>query len=258
MRARRIVKRVVPRRARESLRARTGRLRPPVGWVRFGSLRRLTPISRNFGFDRGHPVDRYYIDMFLGRYAGAGEYAAGGIRGRVLEVGEDQYARKFGGPVGEAGGVESIDVLDVGEQNPKATIIADLTAADHVPSDSFDCVICTQTLSVVWDVPAAIRTLHRVLKPGGVLLVTMPGITRAITPDKDFWGDFWRFTTQSARRLFEEAFPPDALTVESYGNVLTAVAFLHGIASEELTSDQLEPRDPDYEVLVAVRAIKPG
>ena len=67
----------------------------------------------------------------------------------------------------------------------------------------------------------------------------------------------WRFTTLSARRLFGEVFPTENVTVEAYGNVLVAVAFLHGLAAEELRQEELDHRDPDYEVLITVRAVKP-
>jgi hypothetical protein len=70
------------------------------------------------------------------------------------------------------------------------------------------------------------------------------------------WGDYWRFTSQSARRLFAEIFPPDEVQVEAHGNVLAAVAFLHGVAAEELSRRELEAHDPDFEVTVAVRAAK--
>ena len=103
--------------------------RPPVGRVRFGSLRRLTPISRNFGWERGGPIDRYYIEEFLARHT---EH----IRGRVLEIQDASYTRRFGGER-----VSTSDVLSLEEGNPSATIISDLTCADHIPSDSFDCVI---------------------------------------------------------------------------------------------------------------------
>jgi hypothetical protein len=68
-------------------------------------------------------------------------------------------------------------------------------------------------------------------------------------------GDFWRFTTPSLRRLLEEVFPPGDVTVESFANMLAGVAFLHGVASNELRRDELEPRDPDYEELIA-RVVK--
>ena len=217
--------------------------RPPVGAVRFGDLRRLTPISRVFGFDRGTPVDRYYIEDFLARNGDC-------IRGRALEVGDDTYTRSFGGDR-----VTQQDVLHVSEDNPRATIIADLASADHVPSDAFDCIILTQTLNLIYDVRAALATLHRILKPGGVLLATFPGITQV---DHSDWGGswYWAFTALSAQRLFGEVFAPANLKVETHGNVLAATAFLHGVALEELRADELDYNDPDYQVIITVRATK--
>jgi hypothetical protein len=118
-------------------------------------------------------------------------------------------------------------------------------------------VICTQTLLLIYDVAAAIRTLHRILAPGGTLLVTVPGISQICRPDMDVWGDYWRFTTLSARRLFEEAFEPADVTVESYGNVLAASAFLYGLAAQDLKRKELDPRDPDYQLIIGVKATKP-
>jgi len=242
------LKAIIPADTRRWLRARQRSLIrwPPVGFVRFGSLRRLQPISRVFGFDRGLCIDRYYIEQFLTRHAED-------IRGHVLEIGDDGYTCKFGGER-----VSKSDVLHVVEGNPKATIVANLTCADHIPSDTFDCIILTQTLQFIYDVKAALRHLYRVLKPGGVLLATFPGISQISRYDMDRWGDYWRFTTLSARRLFEEVFPPECLTIEARGNVLAAIAFLHGLAAEELRSEELDYHDPDYEVLITVRAVKAG
>ena len=120
------------------------------------------------------------------------------------------------------------------EDRPQVTIIGDLTHADHIPADSFDCIILTQTLQVIYDVPAALRTVYRSLKPGGVALVTIPGISQISRYDMDRWGHYWSFTTCSARRLFEAHFPAEKLEITAHGNVLAAVAFLHGLAQEEL------------------------
>ena len=218
--------------------------------VRFGSLKRLEPVSRNFGFDRGTPIDRHYIATFMGRYGHATGYSAGDIHGRILEVGGDEYARRFGAPGSR------VDVLHHDDTNPAATIVGDLTAPTGLPQDTFDCIICTQTLHVIWDFRAAVRNLHGMLKPGGVLLTTVPGITPACNPDRDLWGDYWRFTTLSFRRLLEEVFPPAGVQVEAYGNVLTSIAFLEGMAVQELTPSQISPRDPDFELVVVARAVK--
>jgi SAM-dependent methyltransferase len=206
---------------------------PPVGWVRFGGLRRLQPTSRVFGFDRGFCIDRHYIKKFLAAHAQD-------IQGHVLEIGDDAYTRKFGGEHVTKG-----DVLHVIEGNPKATIVTDLTCAHHILADTFDCIICTQTLQFIYDVQATLKTLYRILKPGGVLLATFPGISQISRYDMDRWGDYWRFTTLSALRLFEEVFPPEHVTVEAHGNVLTAIAFLHGLAAEELRQEELDYHDPD-------------
>ena len=241
--------------------ARVTRRPPAVGEVRFGDLRRAAPISRAFGLGRGMPVDRYYIEDFLRRHAGSSGYGGGDIRGHVLEVGGDDYIRQFGGwtgtdPAPESGGITAVDVLHADASNPKATIVGDLVSGEGVPADTYDCVICTQTLHVIYDVQDAVRTIHRMLKPGGVALVTVAGITQTCRPDRDLWGDYWRFTTLSARRLFESEFSPEGVRVEAYGNVLAAISFLHGLTVDDLRRDELDLRDPDYEMLIAIRAQK--
>jgi SAM-dependent methyltransferase len=217
---------------------------PRVGHVDLGSLRRLAPISREFGYDRGQPIDRYYIENFLAQYADD-------IRGHVLEIEDDAYTRKFGGAR-----VTAIDVLHVSEGNPNATIVADLSCADHIPSDIFDCVILTQTLMYIYNMGEALRTLHRILRPGGVLLATFPGICQA---DRD-WEEvfYWQLTSRSAWRLFSDVFPRENVAIEAHGNVLVAISFLHGLAAGELRPEELDYHDPAYEVLITARALKPG
>jgi glycosyltransferase involved in cell wall biosynthesis len=221
---------------------------PPVGWIRFGSLRRLTPISRQWGFDRGLPIDRYYIEQFLTAHMED-------IHGRVLEIGDATYTYRFGGSR-----VTKSDILHAVAGNPQATIVADLTCAEEIPSETFDSIVLTQTLQLIYDVQAALDTIYRILKPGGVLLATFPGISQiSRRQEPGSWGDrwCWSFTTLSARQLFEKVFPATHISIEAFGNVLTTIAFLHGLASQELHQSELGFRDADYEMLVAVRAMKP-
>jgi SAM-dependent methyltransferase len=228
------------------------------GPVRFGSLRRLSPLSPVYGLSRGLPVDRYYIESFLSRFVPQPGYAAGVIQGRVLEIGGREYVDRYGqwADAPTPGHVHRVDVLHASPVNPEATLVGSLTDEHSLPRDAFDCVICTQTLHVIFDTRAALHTLHRALKPGGTLLLTVPGITRSCVPDRDTWGDWWRFTSSSLRRLLEAEFPPDQIHVEAYGNVLTAAAFLYGLAREDLRTAELDSRDRDFEVLVTARAVK--
>jgi len=220
---------LVARRARRILRPR---------WL---ALFRTAPLSARWGADRGLPVDRYYIERFLDANRGA-------IRGSVLEIKQSLYTDRLGVEVRERG------VLDVDPANERATIVADLTRADAIPDDSFDCFILTQTLQYVYDVRAAVRHAHRILRPGGVLLCTVPSVSR-IEPG---WldGEFWRFTRASCRRLFEESFGEGNVSVAACGNALASIAFLAGIAAEELRRRQLDESDEYFPLLLTVRAEK--
>lgn len=218
---------------------------PLIGWVRFGDLRRLKPISSDYGNSRGLEIDRYYIEKFLAEYAGD-------IHGRVMEIKHNTYTRRYG-----QDRVTKSDVLHPVEGNPDATIVADLTNADHLPSDCYDAIIFTQTLQVIYDIRTVIATLQRILKPGGVLLATASGMAQLSLEDFDKWGEYWRFTSLSARLLFEEVFSAGNVTVRAYGNVLVAISFLEGLACEDLKRSELDAQDRSYEVLIAVRAVKP-
>lgn len=218
--------------------------RPLFGGVRFGNLRRLTPVSQVFGFDRGQPIDRYYIESFL-------QDRSSDICGRVLEIGDATYTRRFGG-----NRVIRSEILHVEPGNSSATLVGDLATGYGIPSGVYDCLILTQTLQFIYDVQNAIIHAHDALKPGGVLLATTSGISQISRYDMARWGDYWRFTDTSFRQLFGDVFGAESVTVETYGNVLVACAFLHGLATEELTLSELGYLDPDYPVIITVRAVR--
>ena len=223
-----------------SLRKRLRRLLRPA-WM--GTLRRLTPLSDYWGMERGTPVDRYYIEQFLNQHRRD-------IRGRVLEVRDSAYTDRFGTTV------ERCDILDIEANNPRATLVADLTAPTGIPSDQFDCFILTQTLQFIYDFRSAAGQAFRLLRPGGVLLATVPSISR-IDPHH-FPNDYWRFSAAACRELFGAQFGHGSVTVQSYGNVLTSLAFLTGMAREELGQAELETHDAYFPIIVAVRAVKPA
>ena len=219
-------------------RRRLRRIARPA-WL--GTLRRTTPLSRHWGFDRGTPVDRHYIHRFL-----ADNRAD--IRGRVLEVKDSGYARRFGSDVTE------VDVLDIDASNPRASIIADLSRADEIPANAYDCFILSQTLQLIPDVHGAIANAWRILADGGVLLLTVPVITKLASGMGEY--DYWRFTARGCSSLLVPKFGAGNVTVCSYGSVLSAIAFLSGMAAEELSTRELEFGDDDYTILVGVRAVK--
>lgn len=205
-------------------------------------MRRLEPVSNLFGLDRGTPIERWYVERFLSSHAGD-------IRGQIAEIGDATYARRFG--------TESarVDVLDFDTANRRATVIANLETGEGVPSNAFACVIATQTLMFIYDVSAAISQIHVALKPGGVLLGSVSGISQISELDDARSGDYWRFTSASVERLLRDVFG-DGVQVRAHGNVLTACAFLNGLAAEELTAAELERNDPRYQLVIVFRAVK--
>ena len=126
----------------------------------------------------------------------------------------------------------------------------------NLPSDSFDCVLVTQLLPFVYDVRGALATCHRVLRPGGVLLITTPGICRIAPVEAERYGHWWNFTDMSLRRLVEEAFGSDGVEITTYGNVLLAAAYLFGLGLDDVTAEELAFSDPAFQVVIGARAVK--
>lgn len=205
---------------------------------KFEQFNSLDPISRKFGGDRGIPIDRYYIEKFLRNYHHL-------IKGTVLEVGSALYTRKFGGNQ-----VTDSMVLHV-EAKSNADILGDLETGKGIREHMADCFILTQTLPCIFNVQSAVKNAIKILKPGGTLLATVPGITQISRFDYDRWGHYWSFTDQSLRRLFELAVSPADITIQTYGNVKMAKAFLYGLAVHEVKSKDLEHTDSDYQMVIS-------
>jgi glycosyltransferase involved in cell wall biosynthesis/SAM-dependent methyltransferase len=214
---------------------------PRVGSFRFGDFASVAPACADFGYTRGLPIDRYYVEAFL-----AGR--SPDIRGRALEIGDASYCRRFGE-------VAHQDVLHVNAGSSEATITGDLSQTGVLPLGVYDCMVITQTLHLIYDMPAAIREMHRALKPGGVLLLTSPGISRIDRGDwKNTW--YWSLTEASIRRLFFEAFGDENCDVGVHGNVYAATCFLQGLALDEVDRKKLDVLDPSFPLILTVRACK--
>jgi SAM-dependent methyltransferase len=200
----------------------------------------LFPISNNFGFDRGRPVDRYYIENFLQRYVDR-------IRGVCLEVHDDAYTKRFGGEK-----VTRVDVVDVDRDNSLANIYVDLADAAVIPDNTYDCLIITHTIGLIPEHEKAVGHLYRILKPGGTLVLTVS----ALGPFIQNGNAFWRYTTKSVQWLLEKYFAKESIEVTSMGNALAGQAFWVGMACEDLTPEQLEFTDMRYPVVIAAVATK--
>ncbi len=216
---------------------------PRVGEVDWGDLRRLRPISDVFGQDRGTTIRRYYIDKFLKDNRKC-------ITGNVLEIGDATYTKKFG--AADA----MVDILNLRSTGQKGTLVGDLVTGEGVPKNRYNAIILTQVLHILPDMESALQNVFSALIPGGVILATVPVITQVSRFDMERWGDYWRLTDKALELLADKNIPNGQTTVTAYGNHLTALAALTGLAAEELKESELEYFDPDYQILIGMYSKK--
>lgn len=217
--------------------------------VSITDLDRVTPLSNCFGFDRGMPVDRYYIEKFL--YDNR-QY----FKGRILEVAHDVYSTRYSKLNEAVTETPIVETLHYDGTEGEVSIIGDLTKPETLPEKKYDCFVCTQVYVVIFEVAKAIEGSYKLLKDGGVLLATVPGIMQIARDDMNRWGDFWRFTNKSIEMLFKNS-GFSQVEIVPMGNVMAACAFLQGIAFEELPKKELlDITDENYQLIIGIRAIK--
>lgn len=210
----------------------------------FVSLLKANPYSCVFGLDRGTPIDRLYIEHFL-------RHHNTDIKGKVLEVAESTYTKKFGI------NVDVCQILHFDKSNSQATIVGDLSIPQDLPEGITDCFICTQTLNFIYDVKSAIFGCYKLLADGGVFLGTVAGLSQISRYDMDRWGDYWRFTDLSIKKMFEEVFGVGQVEIKIYGNALAATAFIQGLAVEDILSvKKMMQGDNNFQLIIGIRAVK--
>ncbi len=208
---------------------------------RWGNLRRVTPFSVNFGFDRGTPVDRYYLQKFL-------ETHRADITGNVLEIQSPGYANRYGSNLRQ---VHTIDISPASVP----TFVCDLARSEGVvPDATYDCFLLPNTLHHLRDLEGSLRQALRVVKPGGVILASAAAFVPLI-PDGP---DYWRMSATGWVEVTRRAWAGCDVLIESHGNCLAAVAAMLGLALEELTQGEMDASDPRFPVLVTLACRKPG
>jgi SAM-dependent methyltransferase len=201
----------------------------------------LEPLSDHYGFDRGTPLDRPYIEAFLHERRGS-------IHGSVLEVQDDTYTARFG-----ASRVSESTVVDIDRSNQQASLIVDLEQPGSLSEASYDCIILTQTLHLLRRPGQCVENCYRALRPAGVLLATAPSVSRVSPTYPE--ADYWRFTPAGIAELFARHWPGD-VTVHAFGNLRSCIGFLLGQVVEDLPDTVFDHHDPRFPLTVAIDAHK--
>lgn len=220
----------------------------PIRQLRAMQLRRLVPLAK--GRQRGEPIVRYYWRLFLDDHVAD-------LHGRGLEIGESATLRRFGGTR-----INHIDTLDVAPRSG-VTIVADLSRADPLAPDQYDCFVVPFTTHLIFDIEAALYHAVRILKPGGVLLINFPCIEYDFANGLDMGTGrplfvFWLFSPLQVHNLLRRLGLSDVdYTLRTDGNLFARVAYQVNMPAEELTRHERSFKDPGHPLLVSVRVIKP-
>lgn len=196
------------------------------------------PISRQFGTERGTPIDRYYIEKFLEEYKHL-------VKGDVLEIEDNTYSLRYG----EERLTRSI-VMDVGNRGEGISFNGNLETGEGIQDELADCFILTQTLMYLFDLKSTAHNISRLLKRGGTALVTCSGISQNSRRCMDAYGCCFNFNVDALRKMFSSE--PDLEVTEcgSYGNVKTVMAHISGLCREDLDIRDFQENDKYYPLIV--------
>jgi SAM-dependent methyltransferase len=208
----------------------------------------MQPLPTRAGAHRGVQIPRYFFNCWISSQANS-------VRGHVAEIGDAGYIRRLGGS-----NVTKIDVVDIDSHNPQATIVADLSQANSIPDNSFDCLVVPFTFHIIYDFKAALRHSIRILKPGGVLLANFAGfgyMPAEAPPEYSRWKRYWHFTPLCVRRALEELVPCDNIEMAVFGNVFCLLGYCMGLSVAELIEREINFIDERFPLLTCVKVVKP-
>lgn len=198
----------------------------------------VEPASREFGLDRGKAIDRYYIEQILKKNK---QY----IKGKCLEIADSEYTLMYG-----CKGNITPYILHVEGWGENA-IKGNLETGEGILEDFFDCAIITQTLMFTFDLQSVAQNIYKLLKHGGVAIVTVSGISPISVYDESNWGSYYTFHQGAMRKLFEPLFGKENVIVNSFGNVKTAMGLLYGLCQEDLQEQDFLVNDHQYPVIIS-------
>jgi hypothetical protein len=197
----------------------------------------LKPHSVIFGLDRGQAIDRYYIENFL-------DNNSKHIKGKVLEFGDDRYSLRFE--------CKKPDIISIDKKSKNMIsrtsnlIMQDITKKKLAPN-KYNTVIATQVLQFIFEIENFKKNIHKTLKTNGYLILTCSGISPLSDYDIKKWGEFWRFTEISLKKIFKKHFK--IIKFETHGNLYVAEKFLRGYAVEEISKKKLNFKDKSFPVV---------
>ena len=206
---------------------------------RIDDRERTHPINDNFGYNRGTPIDRFYIRQAIDGYSE-------NIKGTVLEIGGRQYTEAYS----KTDPKDSF-ILNYIPMPGSNVIVGDLCDCSSLEGRKFDTFVCTQTLNFIYDFKSAIDTSYELLNAGGYFIGTVASVSNISKYDNSRWGDFWRFTKKGMEAVLAES-KFEIIDIKGFGNVLAAKAMFDGFVVEDFDNNELlNFTDSGYPVIIS-------
>lgn len=214
-----------------------GLLSPATNSINWGDLKKTVPICQAFGLTRGTPVDRYYLSQYLKEIQTQ-------IDGNILEIGGIPKDKDFY----EVNPGTSYQIMNI-EPGLGIDIVGDAHDPSIIKPESFDSIVIFNVLEHCYAPWQVVENIYTGLKPGGKCFAMVPSAIRLHATPMDYWRPLpdafaWMFRNFSNQKLY------------IYGNPMTVIASYHGIATEELTTAELDAYHPDYPVATCIVAQK--
>ena len=223
---------------------------PLIRQLRAMRFRRLTPLDG--GKKNGLSVIRYYWAAFLDKHQAD-------IRGHALEVEETTILRQYGGSA-----VTQADAIDLAAHHEDVKVVADLSRAEQVAGEQYDCFVLPFSTAVIYDIEAALHHAVRLLKPGGVLLANFWCMDFYFHRGLDMgtggalYMHHWFTPIQVHDLLHRAGLTADDYTVQGYGNLMARMAFLLNVPARDLTPQERDTVDPGQPLMMGVRVVRPA
>ena len=140
---------------------------------------------------------RYFTPILFGSYESTTNALKSNLSGICLDIGcgdmpYKETIEKY---------VERYDTSDIEERIEGVTYVCSSTDMGIIPDNEYDSVTCLQVLEHVPDPFKSISEMNRILKPGGILLITVPHLSRIHEAPYDFF----RYTKFGLREILEKS-----------------------------------------------------
>jgi SAM-dependent methyltransferase len=206
----------------------------PIGGIDFGDFKRAEPFCPQFGNLRGTAIDRYYLNKFVAEIRSE-------VKGATLEIGGSKSNREFY----KFTNTTSYLTMDL----EAADIVGDAHNPNAVDEASLDSIVLFNVLEHCERPWIVVDNLYRWLKPHGQVFCLVPNAQRLHRTPMDYW----RIFPDALNSIFAR-FPQRKLYI--YGNPLTTLAAYYGIASDELSKEDLDYYHENYPVANCIHAQK--